>query len=142
MRRAIHGILLLRKGLAPLLVFSGAPGAYGVAEAEARAALARELGVPPEVILIEETAHTTREEASRVGAVLRTRGIRRVLLVADWEGMRRAQGVFERAGLEVFPAPVDDVPGLTDTPEGRLQLLRRVLEELSAAFYYRLVGYL
>lgn len=142
LRRALHGIVLQRRGLAPLLVFSGAAGPHGAVEAEARAALARELGVPSEVILTERTGHTTREEGARIGALLRGRGIRRILLVTDWEGMGRAQGVFVREGFEVLPAPVDDVPGLTDTPEGRLDLTRRILEELFAGLYYRVAGYL
>lgn len=142
LRRAFYGIALYRKGLAPRLVFSGPAGPHGMVEAEVRAALARELSVPPDAILTEGTGQTTREEGARLGALLRGRSIRRILLVTDWEGMARAQRVFVRQGLEVLPAPVDDVPALTDTPEGRLELTRRVLGELLAGLYYRVAGYL
>lgn len=141
LRRAIHGILLYQSGLAPLLVLSGPAGSEGPPEAEVRAALARRLGVPAEVILTEASGHTTREEAAALGAVLRSRGVRRVLLVADWEGMGRARGLFERAGLAVLPAP-DEARGWSGTPEGRLKIMRLVLQEALAGLYYRVAGYL
>lgn len=51
LRRALHGITLHRKGLAPLLVFLGPARGAGLVEAEIRAELARELGVSPAAIL-------------------------------------------------------------------------------------------
>jgi len=141
MRRAMHAILLHRKGLAPLLVFSGAERGKHPTELEARVELARSLGVPAEAILTAR-ADTTRDEASRLGMLLRPRGVRRILLVTDSQHLIRAQRLFEQAGFEVLAAPIDDVSNDDDAPEGRLELLRRALEEILARAYYRLAGYL
>jgi uncharacterized SAM-binding protein YcdF (DUF218 family) len=142
MRRALHGIALYRRQLAPLLVFSGPTNSGGHSEARTRAALAQSLGIHREAIVTEESALTTHEESVRIGRLLQPRGIRRVLLVADSQGMRRAAAVFMRAGFDVLPAPADDVSAVGDAPEVRLQVARRVLMELCALGYYRVAGYL
>ena len=142
LRRAIYGILLYRKGLASLLVFSGAAGDEGPAEAEIRGALARELGISPAVILAVPDTRTTREEAVFGETLLRARGVRRILLVTNAVHMTRAQALFERAGFEVLAAPAHEVSSGVSNPEGRLRLMRRMLEELIARLYYRVAGYL
>jgi uncharacterized SAM-binding protein YcdF (DUF218 family) len=142
LRRTLRGIELYQRGLAPLLLFSGPRTPDGPAEGEVRAALARKLGVPDDAVLTEITARTTREEALRIAGLLLPRGVRRILLVADAQGMRRAAGVFRRAGFDPLPAPADDVTGHPGTPDGRLALAWRVLMETAALSYYRLAGYL
>lgn len=142
LRRTLHGIDLYRRGLAPVLALSGPPRGRAPAEGDVRSAFAREIGVPAGAILIETTARTTREEAERMSTMLRPHGIRRVLLVVDAEGARRATRLFQRSGLEPLPAPAEDVSGLDDSPEGRLDLARRLAIELFALAYYRAAGYL
>lgn len=142
LRRALHGIILSRRGFAPLLVFSG-PAYYGdVAEAAVRAGLARELGIPPQAILTVADAWNTRGEASRITSLLGARGIRRILLVTNSQHMVRARALFERGGLEVLAAPVDEVSLAADSPGGRLHLMRRILTEMLARAYYRAARYL
>lgn len=140
--RTRYGIALYRRGLAPLLVFTGPARGEGPAEATVRAELARELGIPAEVILTETEARTTREEAVRVGALLRPMGVRKILLVTNSLHMARARGPFERAGFEVLAAPPDDLSNTSGGPEDRLQTMRQILEELIAQLYYRVAGYL
>lgn len=142
LRRVIQGVLLQRKGLAPLLVLSGPAFKGGPTEAEVRAELAKQLGVPSEAILTEAHVWTTREEAIRIKALLESRGVRSILLVTDSQHLVRARVLFERAGLEVFPVAADDVSDLSDSPEGRLKLTRRAFQEIVARVYYRLAGYL
>jgi len=142
LRRAVQGILLWRSHQAPVLVFSGPSLEQSPIEAEVRATMAKAFGVAPEAIVTETTAKTTREEALRIGAELRPRQARRILLVTDSMHMRRAQGLFEAAGFEVLPASADSISGKARSPEGRLQLLRWVLGETVARVYYRLAGYL
>ena len=142
LRRTLRGVDLYRRGLAPVIVFSGPQMAQGPAEAEVRAALARRLGVSAAAILTESMALTTRQESTRIAALLRPRSVQRILLVADRQGMRRAAGLFSRAGFEVLPAPADDVSGVAGSPEERLDLARRILIELTALAYYRAAGYL
>jgi len=134
---AIHGIVLYRQGLAPLLVFSGS-----VSEVLSRRSLARDLGLPPGAVVTEDAALTTRQEATRVGALLRARGIRRILLVTDALSMKRAQGLFERVGLDVLPAPSTSAGDSMGPPQDQLGFSLLMAEEATAHVYYRLMGYL
>lgn len=140
--RVTQGIRLYKARLAPLIVFSGAAFDRRPAEAEVAARLARDLGVPSEQILTETGTRTTREEAARIARQLEPRAVRRILLVSDSEHLTRAVALFERVGFEVLPAPADSLSSATDSPEERLQLLRRLSQELMARLYYRLAGYL
>jgi uncharacterized SAM-binding protein YcdF (DUF218 family) len=142
LRRTLHAIDLYRRGLSPSLLFSGSVSAAGGQESEARARLAREIGIPAGAVMTESRARTTREEAALVAGRLLPLGARRILLVADAQGMRRAREVFARAGFEVLAAPADDVPSVALRPEERLLLMRRVLMETLAWLYYRAAGYL
>lgn len=138
LRRAVLGIRLYREGLAPRIVFLGMVG-----EAQSRARLALSLGVPREAILTEGEEPTTRDEAHRMGVVLRERrGVRSVLLVPDVLHMRRARGLFERAGFTVRPAPTETGILGAASSERRLVLTRHVAQEVAALAYHRLFGYL
>jgi uncharacterized SAM-binding protein YcdF (DUF218 family) len=142
LRRTLQGVDLYQRGLAPLLVLSG-PGLEAIrAEGEARAALADRLGVPASAIVVETVARTTREEAVRIAARLRARGIGQILLVGDAQGMRRAVGAFRHAGLDAVPVPAEDVPSRPSTPMARLALAQRLLIEGLAVTYYQAAGYL
>lgn len=141
-RRAIHGITLLHGGLAPRIVFTGAPAPPGPSEAVVRERLARALRVPAEAILIDDRPRTTREEAVRVAEDLRPVGARRILLVTGGGHMARARIQFEQQGFTVLPAPVREAPFASTTPADRLELARIVLTELASHLYYRLAGYL
>jgi uncharacterized SAM-binding protein YcdF (DUF218 family) len=144
LRRAVRGMTLYRAGQAPVMVLSGMPNldVPGPSEAEVRAGLARELGIAPEAIVVEERAHTTREEALRIGATLRRKDAHRILLVTDSQHMWRARALFEQVGLRVLAAPAESPAGASTSPEGRLRLMRETLAELLARAYYRLSGYL
>ena len=141
-RRAIHGITLLHGGLAPRIVFTGAPVPRGPSEAVIRERLARALRVPAEAILIDERPRTTREEAVRVAEDLRPVGAKRILLVTGGGHMARARIQFEQQGFTVLPAPVREGPFASTTADDRLELARIVLTELASHVYYRLAGYL
>jgi uncharacterized SAM-binding protein YcdF (DUF218 family) len=141
-RRAVYGIRLHHGGLAKFLVLLGPVRNGGPAEAKVRAEIACQLGIAPEAILTEENARTTRQEAAAVGAMLRPRGVQRIILVTDSQHMARARGLFQRAGFEVLPAPADDFSIAAVEPEERLELMRRVAQEIVARLYYRLAGYL
>src|SRR5712691_3633768 len=120
LRNAVYGIELFRRGLAPLLVFSGDAIPEGPVEAEIRAQLARKLGVPPTSILTVVDALTTRGEAAGVAALLLPRGARRILLVTAALHLPRALPVFEAAAFEPLAAPVDPPFAAPRSPGGRL----------------------
>ncbi|MFQ5974460.1 MAG: YdcF family protein [Alphaproteobacteria bacterium] len=142
LRRAVHGITLHRKGLAPLVVFLGPARGKGSPEAEVRAELARELGISPQVILTEAEVWTTRDEAVRTAALLQPRGVTHILLITNSQHMMRARRAFERVGFAVLPAPADAFSHAADAPEARLDLMRRVLAELLARLSYWVAGYI
>jgi uncharacterized SAM-binding protein YcdF (DUF218 family) len=139
LRRAVEGMLLYRRGLAPVVLFMGA--AYsGPSEAEVRADLARRLGLPVEAVLAESRALTTREEAQRARARLSARGGRRVLLVTGELHVARAAAAFRRAGLTPLAAPVPELSA-AHRPEDRLAVMEAVARESLARLYYRIAGF-
>jgi uncharacterized SAM-binding protein YcdF (DUF218 family) len=135
LRRAVHGMRLYARGLAPLLLLSGRSW-----ESAARIRLAHDLGLGPQGILTLPASSTTREEAQRIAPALRGLGVRTILLVSDPHHLNRARGLFTSQGFEVRPAPVAALSPHTADPDERLELMRRTLLELSARIYYRALG--
>jgi len=141
LRGVVEALSLYRSGLAPTLILSGAGGAVGESEAAGRKRFALGCGVPAAAIVTVEKGHTTREEASEIGVILRSRGLQKILLVVDDQGAARATAVFERQGFAVVPVPGAGRLDLGGGPEDRLGAMRLVLIELLARTYYRLAGY-
>jgi uncharacterized SAM-binding protein YcdF (DUF218 family) len=140
LRRLIGGLALYRRGYAPRVIVMGPGYEGGPVEAEIRATLARDIGIPESALVVESHGVTTRHEAALVAARMRELGGRRILLVTGVQHMRRARLLFERAGLEVIPAPVVEISAEGERPENRLELARLVLQEAIARLYYRLAG--
>jgi uncharacterized SAM-binding protein YcdF (DUF218 family) len=67
----------------------------------------QDFGVPPSATLLEEASRNTRENATMTAALLRQRGIDRILLVTSALHMERARRHFVAEGLSVEPAPTD-----------------------------------
>ena len=139
LRRAIRGVELQRRALAPTLVMLG-PSDWPLGEAQIRGTLAGTLGVPPDRVRLVMGGKTTREEAQRTREALGPE-VKRILLVTGAIHMERARALFERAGFTVLPAPVDDASGGGVSPEARLALCLRIGEEMLARLYHRLAGY-
>jgi uncharacterized SAM-binding protein YcdF (DUF218 family) len=140
LRRLVGGLALYHRGLAPRVIVMGPSYEGGPVEAEIRAALARDIGVPAGALMVESQGVTTRHEAALAAARMRELGGHRILLVTGAQHMPRAQLLFERAGLEVIPAPVVEISAAAQGPERRLELSRLVLQEAIARLYYRLAG--
>jgi uncharacterized SAM-binding protein YcdF (DUF218 family) len=86
-----------------------------------REALERE-GVPASAIILEDRSRTTHENAAFSAAILRQKGIGRIVLVTDAYHMLRADACFRKESLTVIPAacgyrtyhrflPADLLPG-------------------------------
>lgn len=140
--RLVSGIVLFRRGLAPRLVLLGPGSREGLSEAEVRATLARDLGVPADALVVEPRGRTTRHEAALVAERMREVGGRRILLVTGTHHMERSRRLFEREGLDVVAAPVVEVSPVTGQPDARLALGRLLLQEALARLYYRVAGFL
>ena len=61
--------------------------------------------VPASAIWLEDRSDSTHENALYTAALLRQRGIHRIVLVTDAYHMLRAAKCFEKQGLAVIPAP-------------------------------------
>ena len=97
-RRDVHTLVLASGGLT-----------HADAPAEAvpiRDALVR-MGVSPTAVVMETQASSTYENAVFCAAILRERGVGRVVLVTDAVHMPRAVACFRRQGIDVVPAPCD-----------------------------------
>ena len=143
------GIVLHQAGAAPWLLFTGGripwEGRDKVEGEDSRAAaIAR--GVPAEKILITREVGNTADEAQAVRELLRTRGLKRVILVTTGWHMPRAAWLFRRAGIDctIFPVdfrrdPVRHTTLLDFLPTaGALQETETALREIYGNLFYRL----
>lgn len=146
------GMVLHAAGKAPYLIFTGGlmpwqPGRRPEGEVLAEWAIAR--GVPREDILLTGNVVNTAGEAHAVAALLaqEIRGDRTVLLVTSAFHMRRAVLLFEKAGLEAIPYPVDfrvqegNIFTIIDLfPSGAgLAYTELALREIYGYWFYRLM---
>lgn len=74
------------------------------------------LGVPASAIVLEPESQSTFENAVRSAAILRERGIGKVVLVTDASHMMRATACFRKQGIEVVQGPCDRIN--RDLPHG------------------------
>jgi uncharacterized SAM-binding protein YcdF (DUF218 family) len=123
------GVALWRRGIAPILCFSGGRtrGAQ-VAEAAAMAAAARAEGVPDAALRVEAESGSTRANAEQVARLLRAEGRSRVLLVTQPFHLRRARMWFARCGLVARGWLIEDSLQFRDP----VRALRWVARESSA----------
>jgi uncharacterized SAM-binding protein YcdF (DUF218 family) len=98
-------------GRAPLIILSGGNGGGGPSEAEIMAKAIAKANIPASALALEDRSSSTGDNARLTAALLRQRGMRKVLLVTSTVHMPRASLLFRNAGIEVVPVPV---------PEGRL----------------------
>lgn len=116
--RFFCGVELFQAGKAPLLIFTGGWSPWepkAKPEGEILIGHAKSLGVPLDNMLTTGTVVNTAEESEAVAELLSNRGVKindpagqfRILLVTSAFHMPRAQRLFERAGLQVIPFPVD-----------------------------------
>lgn len=105
--RIRHGIDLYRRGLAPVIVFTGGLGAGEKAnESEVARAYALADGLPAGAILTETRSETTRQNLEEAGRVMDAAGLeRRIILVSDPYHLLRASWMAKRLGFAVFTSP-------------------------------------
>jgi uncharacterized SAM-binding protein YcdF (DUF218 family) len=100
-RRILKGAELVRQGYAPKVIVSG-PVIYSVHECELAIALAERAGYPASYFEhFEHQALSTVEEARAAAPLLRSMGVRQVLLVTSDYHTRRAGKIFRAAMPEI-----------------------------------------
>jgi uncharacterized SAM-binding protein YcdF (DUF218 family) len=150
--RILHAARLYRAGKAPVVIPSGGRLPWSAAartEAAEMADLLVEWGVPRAAIVEEAAARTTSENAVEMVKLLRTRGIRRILLVTSSLHMRRALASFRAEGLEAIPSPCDALVATSGNKRsvfsfipspGALEKTHAALWEHLGLAYYRVTG--
>ena len=142
LERTIAAVRLYRQGLAPRILFSGGP-CCGQSASWLMADLAKALGVPPSVILLEEQSLRTHESAIRSRAILRANGMRTALLVTSQLHLLRAKLAFEAEGLSAHPVRASEKNlWLVSGAAERLTLLADSLHEYAGLAFYRARGWI
>lgn len=97
---------LYHAGRAPQVIVSGAAFDGGTSEAQGMARRLQQLGVPIEAIVMEESSHTTHENALYTNQYLQDLAIEQALLVTSALHMPRSMATFSRLDTEFIAAPV------------------------------------
>lgn len=134
--RLTRGLELWRAGYAPVLTVSEPSGLLDPPDCPKLSTLQRAQitalypQAGPRVLTLSRVT-TTRDEAARVRALVRSRRWRRVLLVTSPSHSRRAAALFRAYGVPVVSVPAEET--LYDTalplPSDRLYALRTLLYE-------------
>jgi uncharacterized SAM-binding protein YcdF (DUF218 family) len=109
--RLDHAIDLWRRRMAPRIIFTGG---FGDRDTTSEAAVAQryaiEHGVPPRVILIENTGRTTSQSMQQVAMLMEAEQGRGVILVSDPFHMLRLSILARRYGLTPYTSPTRTSP--------------------------------
>jgi uncharacterized SAM-binding protein YcdF (DUF218 family) len=109
--RLDHGLELYRRGLAPLIIFTGGVGQGDtVSEAEVGRRYARRQGVPDSAMLVERFGLTSAESMGAAAALMHRRELHTALVVSDSYHMLRLMLLGRRVGIHAWPAPAPDAP--------------------------------
>jgi uncharacterized SAM-binding protein YcdF (DUF218 family) len=136
--RLAHAVELYEAGLAPLFIVTGGKGRPGDATTEAAAARAYAVahGVPAEAIIGEDRSRTTVEQIRTVGAMLRERGLRSVVVVSDRSHMLRSLRIMRDQGITAFGSPTTK----SRTGSNLVELAKDTVHEIGGLGHYFLTG--
>jgi uncharacterized SAM-binding protein YcdF (DUF218 family) len=154
--RATHTVQLYKEGKVGKILITGGQGLNTKGDQREAVLLADFMviaGVPPVDILIEDQARNTRENALFAKTTLEQQGwdtSQEMLLITSAFHMNRAQGCFEKVGLNVKPFPVDyygsdsiwTVKAILQPSPTALTLWHKLFKEWMGILIYRLVGYI
>jgi uncharacterized SAM-binding protein YcdF (DUF218 family) len=133
--RAVYAVRAYRKWHYPRIILSGA----GVSE-NMRDFLVS-MGVPADVIQLEQRSHSTRENAVCVQQMLGNLSEPMVLMTSDYH-MFRASRVFSQAGMRVAPYPIPHAIKLAARWPTRWPAFLDELVESMKIIYYQARGWI
>ena len=105
MARMVTALRLQRRLGVPVLVTGGAVYANGTPEAPIVKRFLVDMGVPPDMVLLEDKSRDTIENARFSKKIVEEKGFKKLILVTSAFHMRRSIEAFRKAGLEVIPVP-------------------------------------
>jgi uncharacterized SAM-binding protein YcdF (DUF218 family) len=109
--RLDHAIDLFRRGMAPRIILTGGFGDHDTtSEAAVGQRYAIEHGVPPRVILIENSGRSTAESLQHVAVLMEAEPSRDVILVSDPFHMLRLSILARRFGMIPYASPTRTSP--------------------------------
>ena len=109
--RLDHALSLWRRGLAPVLIFTGGTGAGDTtSEAAVSRVYALKHGVPDTAILMENRGKTTRQSLAAVSAIMEARQMRTAILVSDPFHMLRLRILSTQYGVDAYTSPTQTSP--------------------------------
>ncbi|KPK42632.1 MAG: hypothetical protein AMJ78_01800 [Omnitrophica WOR_2 bacterium SM23_29] len=150
--RVSHAVELYKKGYAKNLVFSsGARSTFP--EPYVMKALAISLDIPPESIVLEDTASRTYENVKFTNEILNKKGWNKIILISSPYHMRRSLLVLKKVAPDkkviYSPVPHSEFYRHGVDEEGRkiwkqinLSQIRGIVHEYAAICFYWLKGYI
>jgi len=148
MGRIVTAVRLYRRLRLPIIVSGGRWFNDGkAAEASVDRRFLADLGVPGNMIIEEDRARDTMQNARFTAAICRRRGFSRPILLTAAYHLKRACMAFDAAGMEVTPFPAYFL-GSADTSFAWYELLPRAgaldtcsiaLHEYLGILYYRMI---
>ena len=103
--RTLQAVALYRRHYAGKIICTGGVGDFPPAEAQAEAALARQLGVPGGDLLLEMTSRNTEENTRNAARICRQYGWSRVVAVSDPYHLWRVKRDFAAVGITAYTSP-------------------------------------
>jgi len=109
--RVTYALKLYRDGVAGKLLLSGGNidwlGARSSTGAQEMLELLSLMGVPPDIMQLQNESRNTYEDALYCAEILKEMGVNEIVLVTSASHMPRSVALFQKQGLTVIPAPAD-----------------------------------
>jgi uncharacterized SAM-binding protein YcdF (DUF218 family) len=160
--RVLYAAKLYHQGKAPAILASGGDITWLENSVSTPAGdmenILQTLGVPAQAVWLEDRSQNTYENALYSAAILKQKGITRVILVTSAMHMPRSMALFRAQGMDPIPAPADFVVTRSGWAElsanptaflvnilpsaSSLSLTTNVLKEYIGMLAYRLKGWM
>ena len=133
-RRVVYGVKLFREGYAKKIIFSG-----GYPDgADLMVALALELGVAPQDMLVENRSRDTISNFDNTARLVQAQHGASVLLVSTASHVARALRIINAHGLTIYPAAVPY--DTCEPPYTRAELMQALWHDAGAYALYVVAG--
>lgn len=110
--RLTEGLVQYRKGRIKTIIISGGSGSLVDDTREsvlAKAFLTENCGIPDSVVIIDSVSRNTYENAVETKKIMEKVGLKSAIMITSAWHMRRAEGCFKKAGLNVDIHPMDGI---------------------------------